>query len=118
MPQFEGLDLDSIKEYVYADEELRQFFPDERDFALLQKKWVCDICFSVKQDHFDDWVKAKIAARNKRAATEKDSQIVMDQRVADAFLNSKFVSKQKGNSVNLLKEANVSEQPMVVTLLS
>ena len=93
MPQYDGLDLDTIKEYVYADEELRLYFPVERDFAILPKKWVCDVCYTVKLDEFDDWVKAKIAARNKRAATEKDSQVVMDQRVAEAFLSSKFVSK-------------------------
>ena len=62
----------------------------------------------MKKDDFDEFIKAKIAARNKKAATEKDSQIVMEQRVADAFLSSKFVSKQNGNAVNLLKEGNVS----------
>ena len=50
MPQYAGLDLDSIKEYVYADLELRQYFPEERDYALLEKKFVCDMCYSVKRE--------------------------------------------------------------------
>ena len=107
VPQFEGLDLDSIKEYIYADEVLRLYFPEERDYAILEKKWVCDICYTVKLDEFDNWVKAKIAARNKRAATVKDSQIVMDKKVAEAFLTSSFVSKQKGNAVNLLSKCQI-----------
>ena len=104
MPQYEGLNLETIKEYIYADEDLRQYFPDERDFAILPKRFVCDLCYSIKREEFDVWVKAKIAARNKKAATEKDSQIFMEKKVAEAFLSSNFVSKQKGNAVNLLSK--------------
>ena len=61
---------------------------------MLDKKFVCDLCFSVRREEFDEWVKAKITARNKRAATEKDSQIVMEKKVAQAFLTSDFVSSK------------------------
>jgi hypothetical protein len=65
--------MESIQKYVYDDEELREYFPEERDFHMLEKSFVCDLCYSVKREDFAEWVEKRIAARNKKMATVKDS---------------------------------------------
>lgn len=82
------------------------YFPEKRDFMALEKQFVADLIYSVKRDAFAAWVDERVEQRNKRLATEKDSQIVMHKKAADAFLNSTFVSKQRGTSHNLLKIGN------------
>lgn len=73
---------------------------------LLSKQFVADLAYSVRKEAFATWVDERIEARNKRVNTEKTSQVVMTEAAAKAFLDSSFVSKQRGVSVNLLKEAN------------
>ena len=94
MPQFEGLSLEKIKEYIDADPALRNYFPDDQDFGLLDKAFVCDLCYSVKQDEFEAWVNERIEARNEKRATFKDSQIVLDPRIAQVWKESKLVSSK------------------------
>ena len=40
---------------------------------MLEKAFICDLCFSVKREAFAEFVQKRIDARNKKVATVKDS---------------------------------------------
>ena len=94
VPQYDGLNLEALKAFVYGDEQLAKYFPEPRDFWMLEKKFVCDLCYSVKRQEFADWVQARLDARNVKKATVQDSQVVMSEKVAKAFMESKMVSRK------------------------
>jgi hypothetical protein len=47
VPQIEGLTVDNFIAYARGNPQLLKFLPDERGWNHIDKKWVCDVIYTV-----------------------------------------------------------------------
>ena len=59
--------------------------PDPKEIPKLPKQWIANICSTVLQDIFTDWVKEKVEERNESLITKKGLAIEMDPEIAKIF---------------------------------
>ena len=47
VPQIEGLTVADFLEYAKSHHEMLKFLPDPRDWVHIDKKWVCDVLYTL-----------------------------------------------------------------------
>ena len=47
MPQIEGLTVSDFLEYAKSKRNMLAFLPDPRDWVHIDKKWVCDVLYTL-----------------------------------------------------------------------
>jgi hypothetical protein len=93
VPQYEGLGLKDISEYLQQHQQAFDFFPDGgREQHKLPKQWVVNVAAAFIGSEFISWIKERIQERNEKVAVEKDVMISVDPDIAAAFNNSTAVS--------------------------
>jgi hypothetical protein len=61
VPQIEGLTIEDFLAYARTKPLLLKHLPDEDDWHHLDKKWVCDVLYTLDQKGVQDKVNAAIA---------------------------------------------------------
>ena len=64
------------------------------ELPKVPKQWLANVCATVLQDKFSNWVKAQVEARHEKVAVKKDVLITMDQEMLDIFKASTAVSSK------------------------
>jgi hypothetical protein len=52
VPQIEGLTVDDILDLFRASNRLIRYLPDERDWLHTDRKWLCDVLYTLDKDGF------------------------------------------------------------------
>ena len=52
VPQIEGLTVEDILDMFKGNPDLLSHIPDERDWNHLDRKWLCDILYSLDKTNF------------------------------------------------------------------
>ena len=52
MPQIEGLTVEDILEMYRGNIQILKYLPDERDWQHLDRKWLCDVLYSLDKANF------------------------------------------------------------------
>ena len=52
VPQIEGLTVEDILEMSHSKSLILKYLPDERDWEHMDRKWLCDIMYSLNQKEF------------------------------------------------------------------
>ena len=48
VPSYEGLTVDDFLLFAKKDAAILKYLPDERDWLKIDKKWLCDIFYTLK----------------------------------------------------------------------
>ncbi len=52
VPQIEGLNVEDILEVFRASPNLLKYIPDEGDWVNLDRKWLCDVLYTLDKANF------------------------------------------------------------------
>ena len=52
VPQIEGLTVEDILAHAKTSPLLLKHLPDERDWVHIDRKWVCDVIFTLDRNNF------------------------------------------------------------------
>lgn len=77
VPQIEGLTVEDILEMSRSKSQLLKYLPDERDWEHMDRKWLCDIMYTLNQKEFQSRIDAAIKARKERLATSRSLLVEM-----------------------------------------
>ena len=69
IPQIEGLTVDDFVKYARQKPSVLKYLPDEKKWQHLDKKWLCDILFTVDTAGISDMVSK--AMQQRKAKLEK-----------------------------------------------
>ena len=86
IPQYEGLEIESIMKFLADFEEIYKFLPIDKEIKRLPKQFIVNIAYSIIGQQFSKWVKERINERNSKLTIEKNLNIEMDPDIARAFM--------------------------------
>jgi hypothetical protein len=75
----------------------------EKEVLKLPRQYVANIIYTLVGMAFKRWVGARVDARHKKVAEDKNLNIAMDPEIAAIYRASMAVSVSKGTSHNLMK---------------
>ena len=63
-----------------------EYLPDpDLELPKTPKQWIANVCATVLEDRFNNWVKAQVDARHQKVAVSKDIMIDVDPEIARVF---------------------------------
>jgi hypothetical protein len=68
VPQIEGLTVEDMLDFARAKPAALRLLPDERDWDHMDRKWLCDIRFTVDKANFEKKVKDAVKAAGQQLA--------------------------------------------------
>ena len=96
VPQIEGLTFEDLLEYARGKQALLKYIPDERDCTNLDRKWLCDIIYSVDKASFERLIQTAVKNRGDRLDTSRSMIVEMSPEFAVALNSSlNFSGKSK-----------------------
>jgi hypothetical protein len=93
IPQYETLKLDLIIDYGLSKQAVVDCLPILREIRKLPRQFVINTIFTLVGEDFNFWVRTRILERNAKLATDKNLNIKLDHRIAQAYMNSTAVSR-------------------------
>ena len=69
-------------------DKVGHYLPHTNEIPKLPKQWISNVCATVLQDIFTDWVKEKVEERNESLVIKKGLAIDMDPEIAAVFQSS------------------------------
>ena len=48
VPNYEGLTVDDFLRFAKKDAAILQYLPDEKDWLKIDKKWLCNVLYTLK----------------------------------------------------------------------
>ena len=88
IPQYEGLTIQDIANFVNKHENVQPYLPDGKEIHKVPKAWIGNVCATVLGDIFTKWISTQVEERNKRLVVERGMAIEMDPKIAQAFYAS------------------------------
>ena len=85
VPQIDGLTVDDILQVFRASPNLLKYLPDERDWVNLDRKWLCDVLYTLDKANFQAIIDKAIKARKERLSASKNLLIEMRPEFAQAL---------------------------------
>jgi hypothetical protein len=113
VPQIEGLTVEDILEFARGKASILKHLPDERDWVHIDRKWVCDVVYTLDKNAFQTMITDAMKKRKDRLEESQNLIVQMRPEFAQA-LNSclNFSSKpytffhfiaSHGRAANLVK---------------
>ena len=81
--------------------EVVDALPIVREIRKMPRGYVCNVIYTLIGDPFKKWVTDRCTLRNDKLASDHNTAIHLDPRIAAAFEASGFVSQQKGTGGHL-----------------
>ncbi len=95
VPQIEGLTVEDILRLYKAKPALLKHIPDERDWVHTDRKWLCDVLFTIDKGNFQTQINEAIKRRKQRLEQSRDLMVEMRPEFAQALASCmNFSSKQ------------------------
>ena len=95
MPYFDSLSIEDFIEYAegHPNREAMRALPSERKEILkLPRSYIGNVIRSIIGQEFEDWVREKVNARNRRVQDEREVSILMDPAIEQIFRASTSTS--------------------------
>jgi len=102
--RYEGLGVKEIRDFLDNNHpHVYAYLPEPSlELPKIPKQWIANVCATVLEDQFTDWVKHQINTRHNKVADKKDIMIQMDPQMAKIFHNSIAVSSKYPSTLILL----------------
>jgi hypothetical protein len=78
IPQVEGLTVDDFLNHARKKQEFLHYLPDERDWHHLDKKWMCDILYTLDTSGIQHLIVGAMAKRKDKL--EKNQNMIVELR--------------------------------------
>lgn len=78
VPQIEGLTIEDFLNHARKKQSLLRFLPDEKDWNHLDKKWVCDILYTMDTQTVQTMIQNALAARRRKL--EQNQNLLVEMR--------------------------------------
>ena len=93
VPYYDTLTIKTILAFLDdGHKHVYDYLPDLQELDKISREWICNVCYTVLQDEFADWVKLQIKNRNEEVIEKGELAIEMDAEVFAAFQASTSVS--------------------------
>jgi hypothetical protein len=66
VPQIEGLTVEDILEFARRNAQIVKHLPDERDWVHIDRKWVCDVVYTLDKNNFSALITSAMKKRKER----------------------------------------------------
>ena len=95
VPYYDTLTIKTILAFLDdGREKVYDYLPDLQELDKVSREWICNVCYTVLQDEFGDWVKTQVKNRNEEVVEKGELNIEMDAEVFAAFQASTSVSRK------------------------
>jgi hypothetical protein len=94
VPQIEGLTVSNFLEYARGDESLLKHLPDPRDWVHIDKKWVCDLLYTLDTAGIQQMITDCMETRKIKVELSKHLNINMKPEFAQALANCQSFSSK------------------------
>ena len=95
VPHYESL---TIKKILLFLEDCRKyvfdFLPDLKELDKISREWICNVCCTVLEEEFTEWVTKQVNERNEEVKEKGELNIDMDPEIFAAFQASTSVSRK------------------------
>jgi hypothetical protein len=78
VPQIEGLTVEDILEFARKNAQIVKHLPDERDWVHIDRKWVCDVVYTLDKNNFSGLITSAMKKRKERL--EQSQNLLVDMR--------------------------------------
>ena len=85
MPQIEGLTVTNILEYAKNNRVLLKHIPDPRDWVHIDKKWVCDVLYTLDPAGVQEMINECMETRKVKVELSKHLNVNMRPEFARAL---------------------------------
>lgn len=94
--RYEGLAIKDIRAYLDEEHpEVYSYLPEPSlELPKTPKAWLANVCATILEDKFSQWVKHQVDMRHERVAVKKDILIQMDPEMLKIFQQSTSVSSK------------------------
>ena len=82
VPQIEGLTVSDFLEYAKANANLLRYLPDPRDWVHIDKKWVCDLLYTLDPSGIQQMINDSMETRRIKVELSKHLNINMKPEFA------------------------------------
>jgi hypothetical protein len=79
------LTVEDFLAYARTKPILLKHLPDENDWHHLDKKWVCDVLYTLDQRGIQDMINATVLARKRKLETPQNQIVEMRPEFAEAL---------------------------------
>ena len=100
VPQIEGLTVSNFLEYARADPSLLKYLPDPRDWVHIDKKWVCDILYTLDSKGIQEIIDGCMETRKIKVELSKHLNVNMRPEFAQALANCQTFSSKCHHNLN------------------
>ena len=97
VPQIEGLTVEDLLDYCRGNNNILKYLPDERDWNHLDRKWLCDMLYTLDKNNFQRIIEAAVKSRRDRLDNSRSMVVEMRPEFAQA-LNSCLNFSSKSNA--------------------
>ena len=85
MPQIEGLSVQDFLDYAKKKPNLMKYLPVEKDWLHLDKKWICDLLFSLEMEGIQTMIDDALAKRKQKIEVKQDLLVDVRPEFAKAL---------------------------------
>jgi hypothetical protein len=89
----DGLQVSELLKYI-EEVNLGQYFPDVRDWVHVDRKWLCDVLYSLESKGFDILVNRCIELKRKKSDAIKGHVVPIRTEFAEALKNATSCSSK------------------------
>ena len=85
--RYEGLGVREIRQFLDSNHpEVYQYLPEPNlELPKVPKQWLGNVCATLLEEKFTDWVKFQVEARHDKVSIKKDIMIQLDPEMARIF---------------------------------
>ena len=94
VPQIEDLTVSNFLEYANADPNLLRYLPGPRDWVHIDKKWVCDVLYTLDSAGIQQMINECMETRRIKVELSKNLNINMKPEFALALDNCQSFSSK------------------------
>jgi hypothetical protein len=86
VPMIEGLQISELLKY--GDGKFASYFPDLKDWVHVDRKWLCDVLYTLDTKKFDEFVNECIKKKQKKNEDNKGLVVGIRSEFAEALKNA------------------------------
>jgi hypothetical protein len=94
VPQIEGLTVTEFLDYAKSKPPLLKFLPDARDWVHMDKRWICDLLYTLDAEGIQKMIDSAMASRKEKLEHTRHLNIHMRPEFAQALANCQNFSRK------------------------
>ena len=85
VPQIEGLTIAEVLAHAKKNAAILKYLPDERDWVHMDRKWICDVVYTLDKAGFQTFITKAVKERKERLEQKRNLVVEMRPEFAQAL---------------------------------